>query len=67
LYRKHGCTREYTEQQGYDAALELLRVALRQDGLTLLLAEGAAMTEDSAVAEAMAIPQPSASQSSQSE
>ena len=56
-----GNVREPTEQRGYDRALELIRATLAEDRIRALMAEGAAMEQDAAVAEAMAIPQPPAS------
>jgi diguanylate cyclase (GGDEF)-like protein len=64
VYAKMGNAREPTEQHGYDCALGLIRTALPDDRIRALLAEGAAMEQDRAVAEALAIPQPRASQSS---
>lgn len=60
-YGKGGKVRELTEQRGYDRALELIRAALSDDRIRALMAEGAAMERDAAVAEAMSIPQPPAS------
>ncbi len=61
VYRKIGDVRELTEQRGYDRALELIRAALPEHQICALMVEGAAMEQDAAVAEAMAIPQPPAS------
>lgn len=59
-YTKSGNARELTEQRGYDRALELIRATLMEDRIRALMAEGAAMEQDAAVAEALAIPQPPA-------
>ncbi len=50
--------REPTEQQGYEELLALVRGSLTEDRLNALLAEGAAMDQASAAADALAIPQP---------
>jgi hypothetical protein len=47
--------REYTEQQEYDKMLATLRDTFGDDELAKLLTEGAAWSEDQAVAEAMLI------------
>ena len=47
--------RQYTEQQEYDKMLAALRDALGEDQLAKLTAEGAAWSEDQAVAQALAI------------
>ncbi|MBV8636690.1 MAG: helix-turn-helix domain-containing protein [Candidatus Eremiobacteraeota bacterium] len=46
-------SREYCEQQEYDAMMSALRDALCEDERTKLITEGATWTEDQAVAEAM--------------
>ncbi len=61
VYVRIGDVREPTEQRGYDRALERIRTTLAEDRIRALMAEGAAMEQDAAVAEAMAIPQPPAS------
>ena len=61
FYRRLGNPREPTEQRGYDRALELIRATLPEHRIRTLMAEGAAMEQDAAVTEAMAIPQPPAS------
>ena len=66
VYKKNGNAREPTEQRGYDRAVELTRAALPEERLRALIAEGAPMEQEAAAAEAMAIPQPTASQASQS-
>jgi predicted ATPase/class 3 adenylate cyclase len=66
VYKKNGNAREPTEQRGYDRSLELIRATLPKDQIGTLMAEGAAMEQDAAATEAMAIPQPPASQASQS-
>jgi ATP/maltotriose-dependent transcriptional regulator MalT len=58
LYLTIAGAREPTEQRGYDRALERIRDAWPQSRVSALMAEGAAMEQDIAVAEAMAIPQP---------
>jgi predicted ATPase/class 3 adenylate cyclase len=65
VYRNNGNAREPTERRGYDRALALVLAALPEERVALLMFEGAAMEQDTAVAEAMAILQPS-SQRSQS-
>ena len=62
VYLKLGNVREPTEQQSYDRTLELIHDALPEERMSALTAEGAAMEQDAAVIEAMAIPQPPASQ-----
>ena len=57
-YRETGSAREPTEQRGYDRALELIAAALPQTRRDALMAEGAAMGPDAAVAEAFAIANP---------
>jgi len=57
-YRETGSAREPTEQRGYDRALELIRATLPEDRIRALMAEGAAMEQAAAAAEAMAVPQP---------
>ncbi|MGC1757734.1 MAG: adenylate/guanylate cyclase domain-containing protein [Candidatus Cybelea sp.] len=47
--------RQYTERQEYDKMLAALRDALGEDQLAKLTAEGAAWSEDQAVAQALAI------------
>ena len=47
--------RQYTEQQEYDKILAALGNALGKDQLLKLRAEGAAWSEDQAVAEALSI------------
>lgn len=47
--------RQYTEEQERDKMFPVLRDGLREDNLAKLMAEGAAWTEDYAVAEALAI------------
>lgn len=66
VYKRNGNAREPTEQRGYDRAVELIRAALPEERLRALMAEGAPMDQEAAAAEAMAIPQPPASQASQS-
>ncbi len=61
VYARIGDVREPTEQCGYDHALELIRATLPEDRMRTLMAEGAAMEQNAAVADAMAIPQPPAS------
>ena len=65
-YAKRGNAREPTEQHGYDRALDLIRTLLPEDRIATLLDEGAALEQDVAVAEALAIPQPRASQAPRS-
>ena len=48
-------TREYTEEQEYDAMLTVLRDVLGADRLAQLMTEGTTWSEDQAVAEAMLI------------
>jgi predicted ATPase len=60
-YRKTGSAREPTERRGYDRALELIRVTLSDDRIHALMAEGAALDQSSAIAEALKIPQPAVS------
>jgi predicted ATPase/class 3 adenylate cyclase len=60
VFRKVGSTREPTEQLGYGRTRELIRAALSEDRIAVLITEGAAMEQDAAVAEALAIPQPGA-------
>ncbi len=47
--------REFTEQFGYDRTMLTLRAALSEETITALMAEGAALDENRAVSEAMAI------------
>jgi tetratricopeptide (TPR) repeat protein len=61
-YRETGSAREPTEQRGYDRALELIRASLPPTRIDALMAEGAAMGPDAAVAEALAILSPRATQ-----
>jgi diguanylate cyclase (GGDEF)-like protein len=60
VYRKNGNVRMPTEQRGYDRALELLHANQTEERIEMLISDGAAMEHDAAVAEAMAILQPSA-------
>jgi len=48
-----GFVREYTEIGTYDRLMSLLRARFSETGLATLLAEGAALTEDQAFAEAL--------------
>lgn len=48
-------SREYTEQQEYDAVIPALRDTLGERELSKLMTEGGSWTEDQAVAEAMLI------------
>jgi len=66
VYRRNGNEREPTERRGYDRALELIRATLPEDRILTLIAEGSAMEQDAAFAEAMAIPKPPSSQAWQS-
>lgn len=45
--------REYTEQQEYDKMIPVLHDAYGEDDLAKLMAEGAAWSEDHAIADAM--------------
>jgi predicted ATPase/class 3 adenylate cyclase len=66
VYQRMGSVREPTEARGYDRALELILATLPEDRIAALTAQGTAMEQDGAVAEAMAISQPAASHASQS-
>jgi hypothetical protein len=52
-YSALGMQREPTEQCGYDQLIATLRETLSADELAQLAAEGAAWSEDQAVAEAL--------------
>jgi predicted ATPase/class 3 adenylate cyclase len=54
-FKRHGYSLEYTEQTGNDKLTEMLRTMLDDRELALLLEEGAALTEDQAVEEALRI------------
>ncbi len=58
VYARQNAVREPTEQRGRDKTTAMLRDALTENQLAALLAEGASMDEATAVAEAMAVPQP---------
>jgi len=60
-YRQTGSAREPTERRGYDRALALIRTTLSVDKIRALLAEGAALDQSAAAAQALTIPQPPAS------
>jgi predicted ATPase len=62
VYLKLGNIREPTEQQSYGRTLELIHAALPEERMSALTNEGAAMEQDAAAIEAMAVPQPPASQ-----
>ena len=64
-YCKNGNVRMPTEQRGYDRALDLIRTNETEDRILRLMSDGAALEQDAAVAEAMAISQPSLSQTIQ--
>ncbi len=57
-YHETGSTRAPTEQSGYDRTRELVRVALSEDRVRKLTAEGAALDQNAAGADAMMVPQP---------
>jgi predicted ATPase len=57
-YHETGSAREPTEQRGYDRALECIGTSLPQARIDALMAEGALMGPDAAVAEALAISKP---------
>jgi hypothetical protein len=57
-YKRLTIEHQPTEQSGYDRALDLIRTALVEDRLHALMTRGAAMEQDAAVAEAMAIAPP---------
>jgi hypothetical protein len=63
-YRKTGNEREPAERHGYERTFELIREALTDERIATQLSEGAAMEQGTAVAEALAIPQPRRSQAS---
>ena len=65
-YQRLGTVREPAERIGYDRALDHISAILPHERVSILMAEGAAMTEDGAVAEALAIPHPRVSNVSQS-
>jgi tetratricopeptide (TPR) repeat protein len=52
-FRRHGFEREFTERTTYDRLIALLRGALSPDELDRLLAEGAALTPEAAIALAL--------------
>ncbi len=62
VYGTIGDAREATEQRGYARALDLIRAVLPENRIAALMAQGAALEQDTAFAEAMAIAQPAASQ-----
>jgi predicted ATPase/class 3 adenylate cyclase len=53
-----GSVREPTEKKSYDRTVELIRAALPEDRIVALMKEGAAMDQETAIVEALAIPQP---------
>jgi hypothetical protein len=53
LYRDFGLTREFTERSLYDRTIEEIRTAVGDGELERHLAEGAALTVDDAVTEAL--------------
>jgi predicted ATPase/class 3 adenylate cyclase len=57
-YSRLGNVREPTEKQSYDRSMEFIRGALPADRIVELMKTGAAMDQDAAVADAMAIPKP---------
>jgi tetratricopeptide (TPR) repeat protein len=57
-YRKTGSAREPTEQRGYERALALIRANLPEERIAVLTAEGTALDQDGATAEAMAVARP---------
>jgi predicted ATPase len=57
-YHQTGSTRAPTEQNGYDHTRELVRVALSEERIRELTAEGAALDQDAAAVDAMTISQP---------
>jgi hypothetical protein len=65
VYRKAGNAREPTELRGYARALDLIRAALPEARISDLLAEGGALDQDAATAEAMAIVQPNSQEGPQ--
>ncbi|HTV75346.1 MAG TPA: adenylate/guanylate cyclase domain-containing protein [Candidatus Acidoferrales bacterium] len=65
-YARAGLSREPTEERGYKRSIALIRAALSEDHIKTLMAEGAMMDQDAAVAEALAVPPPSSSLASQS-
>lgn len=67
VYRNIGDTREPTEQRGYDRTLCLIRAELPEERIAGLMAQGAKLDQDAAVAEAMAVPQPANAGESTSE
>ncbi|MBV8355636.1 MAG: tetratricopeptide repeat protein [Candidatus Eremiobacteraeota bacterium] len=54
-YNSEGCTRELTERHGYDILMKTLRTALRDSEIAALAAQGAAFSEEHAVAQALAV------------
>ncbi|HMD01838.1 MAG TPA: GAF domain-containing protein, partial [Candidatus Baltobacteraceae bacterium] len=62
VYREADNERALTERLAYERALELIRSALPKERVGALMAEGAALQQDAATAEALAIPQPLAAQ-----
>ncbi len=58
VYEREGSAREPTEQRGYERIMGMLHDSLSQEQLDAALAEGATLDEASAVAQALAIPEP---------
>ena len=57
-YQRLTIEHQPTEQNGYDRALDVIRTALVEERVRSLMIGGAAMEQDAAVAEALAIPPP---------